>query len=797
MPPPTTHSLTVKLDGVASAPVTVMNTTTNASVFSGTLEGSKTFASLKAGDVFKVEGGAVNGYTTPGAQTVTLDADKTVTLGYESTPTPTALNLARIQGMLPGWTFGAAALGVYFSLSGTVVDATSPTITSTGRVDSGLPTPGRLGSFLEGCTFNGERSTLDFGAELPEILAFSRQSDFLGTVTEQTSDGRPVTRLYSDTNATFTGTATCGTTELDLRLNLTRGWNAVQITELPTTTARNHYNVSSIEAGASVTLGFKRAEESSQVYFRDESPLTLRPGASATRDALFTQMGGLSGEVTLETDVPGIRVSPAKLTLTPLSGQSLPGVARRLIRTLEAQTRGLQAQTLGTTLTLTAEANAPAYTGPLQIIVRKGGTPVGGGTLPSVTVAAPAVRVYADPTRLTFLPQGETAEVTVTAFSENGFSGVTTLTLTGLPTGITASSETVTLGDGASAAVTLRLTASADASVGDFQGQVGGPAVQTLYGTPSTVAGKVTPRRTLLGDGAVTALTLASNGDLWGLQGGYVLQIRNQQVISRVALGDGVNGQALRVGPDGSVWASGTGSRALYRLAQGSVQTFPVGGYGDPTAPLSFGVDSAGRAWFMFFDGFNVPQLRRLNPITGEIVTIPTVKSASSGVAVTNDAAGEYVLFAAGDGTLVRVDTTTGASVASASPLYLGGMGRVRAYSLDRQGQLWVAVSGPDATLNRLNLADLSVAQRVNINGVANAGDGYKQVAVEDGETAWFLRQKALVRLDLATGAQEYVALEYSDHDLHSLSLAPGAGTAYTFGFQSSQPAPEYLRVQR
>jgi hypothetical protein len=67
-------SLTVNISGVTAAPVKVVNTTSKTMVFDGPLTGSKTFGDLAAGSMVSVQGGAVDGYTTPGVQSVALDA---------------------------------------------------------------------------------------------------------------------------------------------------------------------------------------------------------------------------------------------------------------------------------------------------------------------------------------------------------------------------------------------------------------------------------------------------------------------------------------------------------------------------------------------------------------------------------------------------------------------------------------------------------------------------------------------------------------------------------------------------
>jgi hypothetical protein len=84
--PALTYSLTVTVNGVVSAPVTVTNTTTNKVEFTGALGGSKIFAALPKDTVLKVEGATVNSFVSPAPQTIQLDEDKTVILSYSPVP---------------------------------------------------------------------------------------------------------------------------------------------------------------------------------------------------------------------------------------------------------------------------------------------------------------------------------------------------------------------------------------------------------------------------------------------------------------------------------------------------------------------------------------------------------------------------------------------------------------------------------------------------------------------------------------------------------------------------------------
>ncbi|MFB9995523.1 Ig-like domain-containing protein [Deinococcus oregonensis] len=176
-PPATTFDLTVALTGVTSAPITVTNTTTGAELFKGTLDASKTFTGLTANDALKVEGGAVNGYTAPAAQTVTLDASKTVTLAYiKVTPAPdvTAPQLA--------------------------LSATPTTITGSGTVQLTATASDNVGvtkvSFYQGNTLLSEDATVPYEAtdNVPAQAMTGKRTyravaiDAAGNATEKTAE---------------------------------------------------------------------------------------------------------------------------------------------------------------------------------------------------------------------------------------------------------------------------------------------------------------------------------------------------------------------------------------------------------------------------------------------------------------------------------------------------------------------------------------------------------------------------------------------------------------------------------
>lgn len=87
-PTPTTkHTLTVKLAGVGSAPVSVLYDQTNAPIYVGPMGETGLTTQLDKGTKVRIFGGPMEGFTADPVRVVTLDGDTVVTVGYTVTPT--------------------------------------------------------------------------------------------------------------------------------------------------------------------------------------------------------------------------------------------------------------------------------------------------------------------------------------------------------------------------------------------------------------------------------------------------------------------------------------------------------------------------------------------------------------------------------------------------------------------------------------------------------------------------------------------------------------------------------------
>src|SRR5712671_1468809 len=129
-----------------------------------------------------------------------------------------------------------------------------------------------------------------------------------------------------------------------------------------------------------------------------------------------------------------------------------------------------------------------------------------GGGIPGFTVAASPSTVS--------VQQGSTATSTITVTSQNGFNSATTLSASGLPSGVTAafSPNPVTPPANGSATSTLTFTASATAAAGTSSVTVTGTSGSLTQNTPITLTVGTTGPQTAVYDTTLKAPKCASVG---------------------------------------------------------------------------------------------------------------------------------------------------------------------------------------------------------------------------------------------------------------------------------------------
>ena len=205
------------------------------------------------------------------------------------------------------------------------------------------------------------------------------------------------------------------------------------------------------------------AGSSTPTFTLSDSPssLTITQGGSGTSTITVTDVGGFTGSVTLAASGLPSGVTAAFGT-NPTTGTSV--------------------------LTLTASSTATTGSATVKITGTSGSLTA--STTLALTVnstATPNFSVAASPASVT-VTQGASGTSTITITSTGGFNSATTLSASGLPTGVTASFSTnpVTPPANGSATSTLTLTASSSATVGAATVTITGTSGSTTHS--STIA---------------------------------------------------------------------------------------------------------------------------------------------------------------------------------------------------------------------------------------------------------------------------------------------------------------------
>ncbi len=462
-PSSSTFTLTVNVAGLPGAPVKIINTTSNTTLFDGALTGSKTFGDVAAGSVLSVQGGAVNSYATPAAQRVTLDGNKSVTLEYKAAAQAgVAVSNTQISGKVAGTDLQIDSANLLSHSDPFFGEAMVKNNVLTLDLASLVPATDDLlsGFYSTGCSgTNTDASALILDSL--SLNAYSPQGDLIGTIREKIVSGPDaalpnalVYRLYSDRAFTFRGecqyTLTDGTVITEKNdIQAIKGWNTLVFAG-----EGQNVTVKNAASGNRAELTFTSAAPRVAVRLDPES-LTFSDNDLLTVDARVIQIGNYSGTVKLSTNIAGLSVEPATLTLNPLpkmSGQSAGGRSARL------RMLNLQPQLLATRLTFRYAGTTNLTNTPFEILVKdSNAAQVGNGT-GKITVTRAGIAVFLGTQDLE-LPPSSSRVLPVTLQSVGNFRGNVTVSISGLPNGVSTAPVAVDLNGYGSAQLVLTSTA--------------------------------------------------------------------------------------------------------------------------------------------------------------------------------------------------------------------------------------------------------------------------------------------------------------------------------------------------
>ena len=466
---PTTFDLGINVTGVPGAPVKVLNAAGEIK-FDATVTGSKTLSALPKGK-YIVTGGAVANFAAPAAQTADLGGGNgTVTLGYTAAAGQ-ALALDKIQGTLSDPQAPGNTLNVFLGDINSVL--ASSKVGADGSVSVSLTAPplASLSPFLppagSSCSYTG---TLNAGKVFAtdNVRLNGSQGDAIGAVIERPVGGSntaSVLHAYADIAQNDQGTVACfGSPPVKLNVRLLPGWNALIVDK----DAGGTITVVTAPSDTRVQLVLDKFPANVSIVL-DTPSLTLKAGESVTVNATIFQRGGLSGKIDLSTDILGVSVEPASVTLPVLSTQSVQSPSF-----LIALSTNISAQSLTTPLTLKVAADVPRFSGTMNLIAKQAGKVVGQGDI-NVNLVVPAVTATIQYGQGITIARGQVLPVNIQSYGTDGYKGIAQISLEGLPAGVTASTGQVTfLGQNnfEGQDLQLTLTASAIAQTGTTQAQL-------------------------------------------------------------------------------------------------------------------------------------------------------------------------------------------------------------------------------------------------------------------------------------------------------------------------------------
>ncbi len=194
------------------------------------------------------------------------------------------------------------------------------------------------------------------------------------------------------------------------------------------------------------------------------SSLTITQGSNGTSTITITSLNGFNAATTLSAS--GL---PSGVTAAFSTNPVTPPANGTATSTLTLAASGT-ATTGNATVTITGTSGSTSHTTNIALTVNAAATP-------NFTIGASPSSVA--------ITQGGTGTSTVTITSQNSFNSATTLSATGLPTGVTAAFSTnpVTPPANGSATSTLTFTASASAAVGTATVTVTGTSGSLTHST--------------------------------------------------------------------------------------------------------------------------------------------------------------------------------------------------------------------------------------------------------------------------------------------------------------------------
>ncbi|ULH14127.1 hypothetical protein MF271_02275 (plasmid) [Deinococcus sp. KNUC1210] len=635
------------------------------------------------------------------------------------------------------------------------------------------------------CTYSGTVS--DSSARIAGyagLLASSSQGDPVATIQEAVVSGAKVpgaivSRVYVNAPLVLKAKVSCSNRPytIDYDVTLQQGWNAVEVS------GNNSASVmKNLSPDARSALKVTRRTPGVTVSLDDSSVINLKPGEHVTRNAYFSQVGAYSGTVNLSTNIPGVSVEPSTVTLGSLGTQSI-----RPEGWTPALNGDIKAQSLSTPITFVAAANAPthyAYSYNDALIIKDGsGTQVGSGNI-NVSLIIPGVYAYVNNNNVS-LAQGGTTTLSVNLSSVNGLNGPVTVSLSGLPSGVTVTPQTVQVTPSSGGTANIQLSATADAVTGTSTVSllIDRPNSNTsTYSTQATL--NVVPARTLLSTQSVADVLPARAGTWIKSNPIYLGNNQNSLTLTRIQNGQTIksidfaysasdNTPLLLPTPSGNIILSTYSLIELLHDDGGPQDSYLTGGTGWSASTIA--ADYRDRVWALKTNTYTEvplvsltrydPNTTTLNPAinapTGELVTIDDsgMIAQNSTLRVSNDGR-TMVITSSTPGKTFAINTET-ATITNLN-MTLNDPSNV---VVGNDGTVWISSYG---TIQRRN-PDGSLTAISGLQGSTLIG-----IDRQDPDILWLNNSNKIVRFSIS--GQSVKTLDFSTFNVFKAVLPFSGG---------------------
>ena len=469
--------------------------------------------------------------------------------------------------------------------------------------------------------------------------------------------------------------------------------------------------------------------------------VTLDRGQTTTAYVYFRSNGDYTGSATASLENLPSGVSAPNITATVGSGYtSVP-------------------------LNFVVSSSAVPGTTPAQLIVNAGGVVT--RTDVQITVNKPSISVsFANYNSLT-VRRGQTQSVNVQVIGQHGFSGSTTISLNGLPSGVTSSPLTLTVTPGTTTSAALAVTASDVADYGSKSVQLVGNDIESssqaqLY---LSVASSVTVRsneavRLATANNGLWTISLngkfVSNGSAYGYN--YAIKRYKNGVLSLDTMIFIENGSSVLplTTPSGDLVVVG-GTNVYIIKTDGSTSSV-LGDSG--TSSYSKVVDAQNRLWYASYNSGNGVTLNTLDLSNGKKNIVGGFNPSDTYFSIFRNASGATLYLVpnspySSTTMLVQFDAVT---TTQTKTIPLPGISSVYSLAIAQDGIIWGG--SPYSSIFRVN------ADGTLTNFSSSPHPSKIVFDTTDTKVLWGYSDSTVLKMDAITGTTTLIPAGSSISDI-------------------------------